>query len=49
VGRWLKEDRMRQQITNGSKLMPPFGDELQKTELEDLIAYLRSCRDKMKK
>ena len=49
VGRWLKEDQMRRQITNGSKLMPPFGDELQKTELSDLISYLRSCRDKMKK
>ncbi len=49
VGRWLNEDQMRRQIINGGKRMPPFGDELQKTELADLIAYLRSCRDKMKK
>jgi mono/diheme cytochrome c family protein len=49
VGRWLKEDQMRRQIINGSKRMPPFRDELQKRELADLISYLRSCRDKMKK
>jgi mono/diheme cytochrome c family protein len=40
---------MRRQIAEGSRLMPPFGDTLQETELADLISYLRSCRDKQKK
>jgi mono/diheme cytochrome c family protein len=31
---------------NGSKVMPAFGDVLQPTELDDLVAYLRSCKDK---
>lgn len=46
VGRRLKVAQMRQQIVNGSKVMPAFGDILQETELSDLITYLRSCRDK---
>lgn len=46
VGRRLNEFQMRQQIVSGSKRMPPFGDELQASELADLLAYLRSCRDK---
>jgi mono/diheme cytochrome c family protein len=46
VGRRMKSQQMRQQIVGGSKRMPPFGDELQEPELKDLIAYLRSCRDK---
>jgi mono/diheme cytochrome c family protein len=49
VGRRLKKDQMRRQITGGSRLMPPFGDTLQETEIVDLISYLRSCRDKQKK
>ena len=49
VGRRLKKDQMRRQITEGSKRMPPFGDTLQEKELADLISYLRSCRDKTKK
>lgn len=49
VGRRLKKGQMRGQIVDGSKQMPPFRDELQETELADLIAYLRSCRDKQKK
>ena len=49
VGRRLKKDQMRRQIAGGSRLMPPFGDTLQETELADLISYLRSCRDKQKK
>jgi mono/diheme cytochrome c family protein len=48
VGRRLKESQIRTQILNGSKLMPPFKDDLQATELADLISYLRSCRDKEK-
>ena len=46
VGRRLNEIQMRQQIISGSLRMPPFGDELQASELADLLAYLRSCRDK---
>jgi ubiquinol-cytochrome c reductase cytochrome b subunit len=49
VGRRLNKDQMRRQITEGSRLMPTFGDTLQETELADLISYLRSCRDKQKK
>jgi ubiquinol-cytochrome c reductase cytochrome b subunit len=49
VGRRLKKEQLRQQIVDGSKRMPPFGDVLQHQELDDLVAYLRSCRDKPKK
>jgi mono/diheme cytochrome c family protein len=48
VGRRLKKDQMQHQIVNGSKLMPPFGDDLQAADLNALLAYLRSCRDKKK-
>jgi mono/diheme cytochrome c family protein len=37
---------MRQQIVYGSKVMPAFKDDLEPDELNDLIAYLRSCREK---
>jgi mono/diheme cytochrome c family protein len=46
VGRRLKKDRMRKQILEGSNRMPPFGDVLLEKEIEDLVAYLRSCRHK---
>jgi len=39
---------MRHQIVDGSKLMPPFGDDLQGPDLRDLLSYLHSCRDKEK-
>ncbi len=48
VGRRLTEEQMRKQIVWGSKIMPAFGDVLEETELTDLLAYLRSCRDKKK-
>jgi mono/diheme cytochrome c family protein len=48
VGRRLNKDQMRLQIVNGSKLMPPFGEDLQGADLADLLSYLRSCRDKKK-
>jgi hypothetical protein len=35
---------MQRQIANGSKLMPPFGEDLQGQDMSDLLAYLRSCR-----
>jgi mono/diheme cytochrome c family protein len=40
---------MRHQIVGGSKIMPAFGDVLGDADLTDLLAYLRSCRDKTKK
>lgn len=46
VGRRLNETQMRRQIVSGSLRMPPFGDEFQASELTDLLAYLRSCKDK---
>jgi len=48
VARRLNEAQMRRQIVNGSKIMPAFGDVLQSAELNDLLSYLRSCRDKKK-
>lgn len=48
VGRRLNKEQMRRQILEGSKLMPPFVDDLQETELKDLLAYLHSCRDRKK-
>jgi len=46
VGRTKSKDAIRAQILNGSKVMPAFGDVLQPAELDDLVAYLRSCKDK---
>lgn len=48
VGRRKSKAALRQQIFNGSKVMPAFGEVLQPDELNDLVAYLRSCRDKSK-
>jgi mono/diheme cytochrome c family protein len=49
VGRTKNETEIRTQIVGGSKVMPAFGDLLQPSELDDLVAYLRSCKDKPKK
>jgi mono/diheme cytochrome c family protein len=46
VGRTKSKEAIRAQVVNGSKVMPAFGDVLQPTELDDLVAYLRSCKDK---
>ena len=46
VGRRKSKAEMRQQIVFGSKVMPAFGDDLEPDELKDLIAYLKSCRQK---
>jgi mono/diheme cytochrome c family protein len=46
VGKRMKKSAMRQQILNGSKIMPPFKDVLSPEEIDDLIAYLHSCRQK---
>lgn len=49
VGRRKSKAAMRKQIVYGSKVMPAFGDDLEPDELNDLIAYLRSCREKAAK
>ena len=46
VGRTAKKSAMRSQIVNGSRIMPAFGDVLEAHEIDDLIAYLHSCRAK---
>jgi mono/diheme cytochrome c family protein len=49
VGRVLSKDKIRAQILNGGNQMPPFTDDLEPAEVNDLIVYLRSCREKPKK
>jgi mono/diheme cytochrome c family protein len=49
VGRRLSEAQIRTQVIEGGKQMPPFGEILKDSELDDLVAYLHSCRDKRKK
>jgi len=49
VGRVLSKDKIREQILNGGDQMPPFMNDLEAAEVNDLIAYLRSCREKPKK
>jgi len=49
IGRRLNEEQIRTQILKGGQTMPPFAEVLQKSETEDLVAYLRSLRDKKKK
>jgi mono/diheme cytochrome c family protein len=46
VGRKLSKDRIRAQILHGGNAMPPFAEDLQPAEVNDLVAYLRSCREK---
>ena len=46
IGRTAKKTAIRYQIVNGSNVMPAFGDVLQPQEIDDLIAYLHSCRQK---
>ncbi len=49
VGRLLSKAQIRMQILQGGQQMPPFADVLQKSEVDDLVAYLHSCRDKKPK
>lgn len=49
IGRTARPEEMRKQIVQGGKGMPAFGEVLQPNELDDLIAYLRTCRAKPKK
>jgi mono/diheme cytochrome c family protein len=46
VGRRKSKAAIRRQIVYGSKVMPAFGEVLQPDEINELIAYLRSCREK---
>lgn len=46
VGRRIPKSGLREQIVHGSKVMPAFGDVLAPDEINDLIAYLHSCREK---
>ena len=49
VGRRLSEAQIRAQILQGGRQMPSFADILQPSETEDLVAYLRSCREESDK
>lgn len=49
VGRILTKTQMRTQILRGGNQMPPFTDDLEPAEVSDLVAFLRSCREKPKK
>lgn len=44
IGKRMPKSAMREQILNGSKVMPAFKDVLAPGEINDLIAYLHSCR-----
>jgi mono/diheme cytochrome c family protein len=46
VGRVLSKTKMREQILHGGNEMPSFTDDLEPGEVSDLVAYLRSCREK---
>jgi Cytochrome c, mono- and diheme variants len=49
IGRSAKPVAIRKQIVEGGKGMPAFGEVLDTKDLDDLIAYLRSCRVKTRK
>jgi mono/diheme cytochrome c family protein len=46
VGRIKSKTAIRRQIVGGSDIMPPFGDVLEPAEIDDLVAFLHSCRSK---
>lgn len=48
VGRQLTAEKIKKQIVEGGKQMPAFGESLQPSEVDDLIAYLRSLKAKKK-
>jgi mono/diheme cytochrome c family protein len=49
VGRTLNKTQLRTQILQGGREMPSFADILKASEVDDLVAYLHSCRDKKPK
>ena len=48
VGSRLKEDQIRAQITKGGKQMPAFGNVLDPSEIDELVAYLSSLKSDQK-
>jgi len=46
VGHSLSKAKIRTQILQGGHEMPAFADILKESEVDDLVAYLHSCRDK---
>ena len=46
VGRRKSKAELQHQIVFGDKVMPAFGDDLEPNDLKDLVAYLKSCRQK---
>jgi mono/diheme cytochrome c family protein len=46
VGRTLNKTQIRTQVLQGGREMPSFAEILKKAEVDDLVAYLHSCRDK---
>jgi mono/diheme cytochrome c family protein len=49
VGRTLNKTQIRTQVLQGGREMPPFANILKTAEVDDLVAYLHSCRDKKPK
>jgi len=48
VGRTLNKTQIRTQIVQGGREMPSFAEILKTSEVDDLVSYLHSCRDKKK-
>jgi mono/diheme cytochrome c family protein len=46
VGRRKSKAELQHQIVYGDKVMPAFGEDLEPGDLKDLVAYLKSCRQK---
>ena len=46
AGRKIAPQAMRKQIEDGGKGMPAFRDVIEPKDIDDLIAYLRSCKAK---
>ena len=46
VGKRRSKTAIREQIVRGSKVMPAYGDVLTRVQIDDLVRYLRSCRQK---
>ncbi len=44
IGKMLSKAAIRKQIVYGGKSMPPFGTILDKSDLDAVVAYLRSLR-----
>jgi len=49
LGLRLTKAQIRTQILRGGGAMPPFTNDLEPAEVKDLVAYLRSCREKPRK